>query len=176
MAPATPSCLRDPSGFASLYSEHAPAVRQAALAVSSDSTLADDVTQEVFLQVWLHPERWQPERGELGLYLRILARSRTLDAMRASGAARRAHERLKGATVGEHVDSDASSAVVHRCAVRAAVAELPHAQREAVALAFWAGLTANEIAHRSALPLGTVKSRVRLGLEKLRSQTLIQNA
>jgi RNA polymerase sigma-70 factor (ECF subfamily) len=178
MAPATASCLRDETCFRSLYRDHAPGVRRVALSVVGDTSLAEDVTQDVFIHVWRKPERWNPERGDLGVYLRILARSRAVDALRSAGAARRARERLELAeAAADRVSvADATSQVAERSTVRAAVAELPRGQREAVALAFWGELTTREIARACELPHGTVKSRVRLGLSKLRSRKVIRNA
>jgi RNA polymerase sigma-70 factor (ECF subfamily) len=135
-----------------------------------DQTLADDVTQDVFLHLWRHPDRWNPNRGDFSLYVRVLAKSRAVDALRSARAGRRALERVASvaaptATAGA---DEAVAAASSSEALRAEVAKLPRPQREAVALTFWGGLTASEIAHRCSIPHGTAKGRVRLGLKKLR--------
>ena len=162
---------RNRSRLEAAYTAHSDAVRIAALAVTRSHALADDVVQEVFLSLWLHPDRFDPERGSIASYLRMLARSRALDALRAAGAAGRAHDRLRA----EHAlhpgaEPDALE-VVHRQglarAVRESMRELPREQREAVVLTYWGGLTSAQVARRSGVAVGTAKSRVRLGLRKL---------
>jgi RNA polymerase sigma-70 factor, ECF subfamily len=174
MSRVTPACLLDSARFASLYREHEPLVRRAAFAVVRDHALAEDVTQDVFLQVWSHPDRWDPERGELPAYLRLLAKSRAADALRSLRASHRVVQRAASIGPREHVlETDEPSLAAYRSSVRAAVAKLPGAQREAVALAFWGDLTHSEIAHRCSVPHGTVKGRMRLGLKKLRATMVV---
>jgi RNA polymerase sigma-70 factor (ECF subfamily) len=146
-----------------------------ALRILGNPTQAEDVTQEVFLRLWRRPDTFDARRGELGSYLRLMARSRALDLWRESQAAGRASDRLKlvvGRAVERVDDSPAPAAERHdaHTTVRAALAALPMAQREALVLAYWGGLTADEIARRSQVPLGTAKSRIRLGLAKLRAE------
>jgi RNA polymerase sigma-70 factor (ECF subfamily) len=131
--------------------------------------------QDVFLRLWRRPKTFDSGRGELGPYLRMMARSRALDVWREGQAAGRASDRLKVAVAqaGPSDEGERPAVLVERreegATMRAAVRTLPDAQREAVVLAYWGGLTADEIAHRIQVPLGTAKSRIRLGLEKLRA-------
>lgn len=158
--------------FAAVYDEHAAGVFAAAQRVLRDPAQAEDVTQDVFLAHWRHPSRFDPSRGPLGAYLRVMARSRALDALRSASAARRAQDRLERAAVVEAPAPPDPQSLLRSAQrgedLRAAVAELPLPQREAVALSFWGDLSTREIAAHHRVPHGTVKSRMRLGLRKLR--------
>lgn len=163
--------LRDPEEYQQAYRVHARRVYANAYRILRDPTKAEDTVQDVFLRLWLRPERFDPRRGDLGSYLSLMARSRALDIARSEQAAARATDRLETAIASEprvapHPDERAEARETAG-RMRAAVAELPRAQREAVALAFWAGMPAGEIARRTGVPLGTARSRLRLGLEKL---------
>lgn len=165
--------LRDPHTFAHVYDEHAPAVYGAAYRILGSAAPAQDVAQDVFMRLWRHPERFDAGRGDVGTYLRLMARSRALDLWREGQAAGRARDRLKNveATAEGRVDERPVAAwerASERRALREALRELPESQREALVLAYWGGLTAQEIARRCGVPLGTAKSRIRLGLERLR--------
>ena len=154
--------------FESIYARYAPEVIQAAHAILRDATLAEDVCQEVFERVW-RGSGYDESRGPLGAYLKLLARSRALDLWRRSRAGERVQHRLEAET--GTVDPLAPETVLMRASerrlARAAVRRLPQDQRQAVGLAYWAGLSAQEVAAAEQIPLGTAKSRVRLGLEKL---------
>jgi len=170
---SSPDDVRDPDRFRLIYDEHARAVHSTALAVLGDSVRAQDVVQDVFLRLWRRPEAFDPARGTLGTYLRLLARSRALDVWRDLSALGRATERLELSFRASEPDLDQRPAAAterrhDRATVRAALRRLPLEQREAVVLAYWGGLPAEHIARREAIPLGTAKSRVRLGLVKLR--------
>jgi RNA polymerase sigma-70 factor (ECF subfamily) len=168
--------LTDPTTFARAYDEHGRTVYGAALRILGDPARAQDVAQDVFLRVWRNPGRFDHRRGELGSYLRLMARSRALDLWRESQAAGRARDRLELVVTGEELvrADDRPSAIAERdedrAVVREALGRLPEAQREAVVLAYFGDLTADEIARRSGVPLGTAKSRIRLGLAKLRAE------
>jgi RNA polymerase sigma-70 factor (ECF subfamily) len=163
--------LRDPRVFERAYREHAPRAHASARRVLGDSERAADAVHDVFLRLWREPDRFDERRGELGTYLSLMARSRAIDLWRAEHARGRAADRLAVLESGEHHVEDTPADMVARddarSAVRAAVRALPPAQREAVALAYWAGLTPREISSRFGVPFGTVRSRIRLGLEKL---------
>jgi RNA polymerase sigma-70 factor (ECF subfamily) len=167
--------LSDSATFARAYDEHAPAVYGTALRVLGNPAAAQDVAQDVFLRVWRRPNGFDAQRGDLGAYLRLMARSRALDLWRSAQAGGRATDRLKIA-VGRDEARPEEQPVArferseHRATVRAALGTLPAPQREAVMLAYWGGLTADEIARRSGVPLGTAKSRVRLGLQRMRAE------
>ena len=169
--------LTDPAQFARAYDEHSRTVYATAYRVLHDATLAQDVVQDVFLRVWRRPQGFDPARGSLATYLRLMARSRAVDVWREHQASGRATDRLKAdvAVLGESHAGARPSVEAERSddasVVRSAVGTLPQAQREAVVLAYWGGLTAEQIAARTGIPLGTAKSRLRLGLGKLRDET-----
>lgn len=152
--------------FARLYADHRAVVHAAAQRVLRDSADADEVTQDVFMSLWRNPQRFEAGRAPLRTYLSLLARSRALDRWRSRQAAARSVERLTRA-------SDPADAVVDDCqtllerdelrrAVRRAIRELPPAQREALALTYWGGLTTGDVARHTGVPPGTARSRLRL--------------
>src|SRR4051812_7718697 len=158
--------LSNPATFARMYDEHGRGVYGAAMRILGDPARAQDVSQDVFLRVWRNPGKFDHRRGELGPYLRLMARSRALDLYRESQAAGRARDRLEVVTSFENeVRADDRPSVVAeregaRAAVRVALRSLPQPQREALVLAYWGGMPADEIARRSGVPLGTAKSRI----------------
>jgi RNA polymerase sigma-70 factor, ECF subfamily len=167
--------LSDPATFSRAYDEHSRGVYAAAYRILGNAAQAQDVAQDVFMKVWRNPAKFDSKRGELGSYLRLMARSRALDLWREGQAAGRASDRLKLVVAKEEPRVDDRPTVAaerddERRAVREALRRLPDAQREAVVLAYWGGLTADQIAKRSNVPLGTAKSRIRLGLAKLRTE------
>jgi RNA polymerase sigma-70 factor (ECF subfamily) len=168
--------LSDPVQFGRVYDEHSRVVYAAAFRILGNQAQAQDVVQDVFLRLWRRPRTFDATRGELGPYLRMMARSRALDVWREGQAAGRASDRLKVVVAQAEPRDDAERPSVQAErheegeTVRAAVRRLPDAQREAVVMAYWGGLTADEIARRIEVPLGTAKSRIRLGLEKLRAE------
>jgi RNA polymerase sigma-70 factor (ECF subfamily) len=167
--------LADARTFSRVYDEHARSVYGAALRILGNTAQAQDVTQDVFLRLWRRPRRFDDRRGELGGFLRLMARSRALDVYREGQAAGRASERLR-LVASRHegrVDerpAPAAEVAVERSGLRAALAGLPDGQREALVLAYWGGLTADEIARHAGIPLGTAKSRIRLGMAKVRAE------
>jgi RNA polymerase sigma-70 factor, ECF subfamily len=168
-----PVTLTDPREFERAYDEHGRSVYAAALRILGSPAQAQDVTQDVFLRLWRKPESFDARRGGLGPYLRLMARSRALDLWREGQAAGRMTDRMVFAAIEpEPVDAPAPETERNedRAGVRAALRRLPHAQREALVLAYWGGMTADEIARRSQVPLGTAKSRIRLGLARLRQE------
>jgi RNA polymerase sigma-70 factor (ECF subfamily) len=165
------------SAFVDAYEQHADGVRRAAAEVLHDRAQAEDVAHEVFIALWRHPERYDAGRGALGAYLRVMARSRALDSARSASAANRARARLELATApDDRVESAAGADALEHAPIRTAVRSLPRPQREAVALAFWGGYTSVEISRRCKVPLGTVKSRVRLALRRLREDERVAAA
>jgi RNA polymerase sigma-70 factor (ECF subfamily) len=128
---------------------------------------ADEVVQEVFLQTWREASRYDPSRGTPEAWVVMLARSRAIDALRS---ARRRGERVETRLTRDIADptpADASQ-LANRRSMTGALGELATAQRELLELAYYEGLTQTEIAARTGLPLGTVKTRIRSGLERLR--------
>jgi RNA polymerase sigma-70 factor (ECF subfamily) len=163
--------LSDPVTFGRVYDEHRRGVHAAAHRVLKSSAAAQDVVQDVFLRVWRHPEKFDERRGELGGYLRLMARSRAVDLWREGQASGRAEDRLKAIVGHDGPRPDLLAlASADRSTIRAALGRLPVPQREALVLAYWGGMTADQIAVRAGVPLGTAKSRIRLGLARLRSE------
>jgi RNA polymerase sigma-70 factor (ECF subfamily) len=168
MPPSRQDRLDDPAAFAGIYARHARGVYRSAMAVLHDHARAQDVVQDVFLRLWRRPDAFDASRGGLETYLRVMARSRALDMRREAQATTRIGERLGRLTERTAPAPPGAAAAIERGEVRAAIGRLPAGQREAVVLTYWGGLTAAEIARHADVPLGTAKSRVRLGLIKLR--------
>jgi len=166
--------LRDPQQFNRAYTEHAPAMLTAANRVLRDPAAAEDVVQDVFMHLWRKPDGFDPGRGTLASYLTMMARSRALDRWRSRSAREAAVARsAQQVRLERPVAEDAAAPVIRRDGQRRvlhALESLPGDQREAVLLAFGKGLTAREIATAAKVPLGTAKSRVRLGLQKARAE------
>lgn len=169
---ATPD-LRDVRQFNEAYRRLAPLALASANRVLRDEALAEDVVQDVFVQLWMKPHSYNPARGPLASYVSMLARSRALDRWRTrharESAAERAEEQAR--VVAEPAES-AAEPVLRRetsSALLTMLETLPADQREALLLAYGRGLTAQEIARVRRVPLGTAKSRVRLGLRKARA-------
>ena len=161
--------------FRAVYVRHRRGVYSAAYGVLGDPGQAQDVVQDVFLRVWRCPAAYDAGRGELGSYLRMMARSRALDLWREGQVRGRAAERLRVVSR-PAVGADPGAVAEHRsesAAVRTALCKLPEEQREALVLAYWGGLTAHQIARRTQIPLGTAKSRIRLGLARLRDEIAV---
>jgi RNA polymerase sigma-70 factor (ECF subfamily) len=161
----------DGEAVAELYDRHARPIYSLALRILGDVSEAEDVVQEVFSQAWRQASRYSASRGSVAAWLLTLARSRAIDRLRARRArpAGVTDDRAAGQVVdaGPPVDSQVlSSEQVAR--VRAALEELPVLQRAAIELAYYEGLTHAEIAARLEEPLGTVKTRIRLAMMKLR--------
>src|SRR5215210_350843 len=134
--------LSDPSVFGRAYDRHCGSVYAIAFRVLGNAAQAQDVVQDVFLRLWRRPQAFDARRGELGAYLRLMARSRALDLWREGQAAGRASDRLKFAVAAAEAPRDdlpGPAAEIHdeRDAVREAIRRLPDAQREALVLAYW---------------------------------------
>jgi RNA polymerase sigma-70 factor (ECF subfamily) len=163
----------DGDAAARLYDRHARAVYSLALRIVNDEGDAEDVVQEVFAQAWRQAARYDASRGVVAAWLLMMARSRAIDKLRSA----RARPDSRGVDDPRAIDDmpavvrDAPSRIIDaenaRLAQRA-LAELPLLQRLVIELAYYEGLTQREIADRLEQPLGTVKSRLRLGLLKLR--------
>jgi len=156
---------------AELYDRHARPIYSLALRILGDATEAEDIVQEVFSQAWKQAARYNASRGAVGAWLLTLARSRAIDRLRAKRArpGEITDERVADQLVDAGPPADLlvlSSEQVAR--VRAALDELPLLQRAAIELAYYEGLTHAEIADRLEQPLGTVKTRIRLAMLKLR--------
>ena len=162
-----------PEEFDDIYRLHYRAVYASALTVLRDPGRAEDVAQEVFIRLWRDPRRFDPSRGPLAPYLRLMARSRALDLWRSERSGERARERAallrerEEAPDHERPDLAAEHDADRRTLV-GALRRLPPAQSEAIFLRYFGGLGISEIAERAGVPAGTAKGRIRIGLDKLR--------
>ena len=149
------------------YDSYIQLVYNLVLRIVRNPADADEVTQGVFLQAWRDARRYDPARGTPEAWLVTLARTRAIDALRA---ARRRGERLETGLTRDIPDAgiEPASRLPERQGVAGALDELSLAQRQLLELAYYEGLTQTEIAVRTGLPLGTVKTRIRTGLERMR--------
>lgn len=166
--------LNAPSGFADCYERLHPIAVAVAHRVLRDQAAAEDVAQDVFIALWGNPDAYDPMRGSLRSYVSLMARSRALDRWRSRQAREAAVDRSASEQRVRHEDAESAADPVLRkdrsSRVLRALDGLPGEQREAILLAFGGGLTAQEIARAVNVPLGTAKSRVRLGLQKARAE------
>jgi RNA polymerase sigma-70 factor (ECF subfamily) len=167
---------RDLLAFEALYDRYGDLVYSVALRVVGDTHVAEDVTQDVFLRVWRRPEYYDLRRGKFVTWLLSVTRNRSIDERR-SQSRRLRHEALPATNEEEDIlpgtderDDPALATVLsdERLAVRRAIEKLPSEQKLAIQLAYFGGLTQQEIANKLGQPLGTVKTRIRLGMQKMR--------
>ncbi len=156
-----------------LYDRYSSLVFSVSLRVLYDWQLAEDVTQEVFLRLWQRPESFDPTRGRLLSWLMSVTRNRAIDERRKLSRRARSEDQADPLPeLTEHgADGDSPVALALaevRRAVRGAMQSLPPSQRQVIELAYFGGLTQVEISERIGVPLGTVKTRVRLAMQKLR--------
>jgi len=146
-----------------------PAVYGGALRVLGDAAAAQDVVQDVFVELWSHPGRYDPAAGPLRAYLVLLARHRAVDVVRSElrRVARQEHSYRLVPRAPDPTPLDDAMESEAAAAVRAAVKQLPDGQRRIVELAYFGGLTCREAAKEAGIPEGTAKSRLRLALAKL---------
>lgn len=160
----------DESALAETYDMYAAVVFGLATRVTADKMAAEDVTQEVFLHLWEHPEAFEPTRGPLRSWLCTLAHRRAVDWVRRTEVRRRAAGLLaQQPTFTLEIEDGIVSDDSDR-AVRAAVNELPAPQRAAIVLAYFEGLTHRQVAAHLRIPEGTAKSRIRIGLRHIADQ------
>jgi RNA polymerase sigma-70 factor (ECF subfamily) len=166
--------LSDPRQFETAYREHAARVRSAAQRVLVDASAADDVAQEVFIRLWQRPHLFDPSRGSLAALLSVMARSRALDRLRADGAAGRARDRLAEVQAFEPASVEGPEEALERhegsAELRGAMLRLPPAQRQTIELAYGRELSSAEVARITHVGRANARSRLRLGLGKLRAE------
>lgn len=163
----------DADAFGELYDRHAARAFRVARAICHDPGRAEDVMQEGFLAIWTSRARFDPANGSFKVWSTRIVRNRAIDSHRAAGA----RPPLQPAEAQAEEPDTESQSVQDRVVARsetaemlASLRELPGAQAEVIALAFFGELSHTEIAALLDLPSGTVKGRMRLGMEKLRKQ------
>ncbi len=162
----------DRDAFAELYDSLAPRVFGLILRVLVDRAQSEEVLQEVFLEVWQSAERFVPNRGQGRSWLLTIAHRRAIDRVRASQASTERDIRVGIRDFATDREGVAEQVELKMESERVAVAlrQLTEAQREAILLAYFGGLSQSEIADRIGAPLGTVKTRIRDGLTRLRTE------
>jgi RNA polymerase sigma factor, sigma-70 family len=158
-------------GLETLYDRYHAIAYALALRITTETGLAEDVVQDSFLGLWRNAGRYAEDKGSVKGWLLAIVRHRAIDSMR---------RRRNGVTIGDETEEPLPAALtlpdiwpevagrLDAQMIRIALAKLPDAQRDAIELAYFDGLTQREIATRTGAPLGTVKSRMRLGLVSLR--------
>ena len=161
------------AAFAQLYDRHSGRAFGLAHSVCRDRGRAEEVVQDGFLTIWRRRTSYQPEAGSFLGWAMAIVRNRAIDSVRRDAAARRpqlAETEYGGADPSSVPPQDAVIAASEGAGLRDLLSRIPPAQAEVIALAYFGELTHTEIASRLAVPEGTVKGRLRLGLEKLRAQ------
>ena len=168
---------RDAAALGTLFDRYSSVVLPVALRILRERSEAEELLGDVFWELWNRPERFDASRGNLPAYLVMLARSRAIDRLRSRkkrDAAVVPLDPAKSGQVGESVDDPEASPLANalleeqRSKIRNAIDRLEPGQREAVELAFYSDLSHSEISRELRQPLGTIKSRIRNGLIRLR--------
>lgn len=177
--PATDAALmrqvlleRRPEALAELYDRYAPTLLALARRILGGSADAEEVLQEVFLHAWNQAARYDSSRSSLSTWLVLLTRSRAIDRLRNRKVVDRVHEAAHQESPAGHASPEGMESVLfreRRQRVKDELERLPPEQREVLEMAFYQGLSQTEIAGRSGVPLGTVKTRTLLAMKKLRS-------
>lgn len=163
-------CQTQPAvGIAALYDRYGRLVFSVALRVLGDRELAEEITQDVFVSCWRHADRFEAERGNLMTWLLRVTRNRAIDELRS----RRYKQQQLEIKIGDERatsrhTSDREDQRLLRATVRDALTDLPPAQREVIELLFFWGFSRQEAAAHLQSPLGTIHTRLRLGIAKLR--------
>jgi len=166
-------CRRHEAALGELYNRYSGLVFSIALEIVGDRGLADDILQEVFASVWQKADSYRMDRGEVKVWLASLARHRAIDVRRKQDHCPEGHT-VDLATVDFSLAAstpdpeEAAAAALQEQRLREALHTLPAEQRQALQLAYFGGLTTKEIAERLGEPQGTIKTRIRLALLKLR--------
>lgn len=165
----------DTVAFAELYDAVAPRVHGLALRVLRDPHQAEEVTQEVLLEVWRSASRYDPSRGSALAWTMIVAHRRSVDRVRSSEAGRRRDTAWDDRSTEREADDTFEAVAAHERAreVRTALASLTPVQREALELAYYGGRTHTEVSELMRAPLGTTKTRIRDGLARLRDLLVV---
>jgi RNA polymerase sigma-70 factor (ECF subfamily) len=161
----------DMRAFDVFYDRYVNLVYSIAFSILGDPPLAEDVTQDVFLKIWRSLETYDPAKAKVNTWMSRIARNRAIDLLRKRKPLQRqvSWGYIKEQRLGDGVTpEDRVSQRMTKDRVRQALAKLPAEQRKALALAYFQNMTQQEIADTLGEPLGTIKTRVRLGMQKLR--------
>jgi RNA polymerase sigma-70 factor (ECF subfamily) len=163
--------------LAEAYRRHAGPAFGLAVRITNDRVLAEEVVQEVFLRLWNSPERFDPARGTLRTYLLAQTHGRSVDLVRAESArrGREARDARRSPGVGYDLEREVVELALAE-QVREALADLADSERAAIELAYFGGHTYREVAALLGEPEGTVKSRIRTGLGRLRASLVASGA
>jgi RNA polymerase sigma-70 factor (ECF subfamily) len=171
----------DERALGELYDRYAGMVYSLTTAILRDTDEAEEATADAFVQIWTNAASWDASRGSVGAWITTIGRTRALDRLRSRKRRERAVERATrrdehGTAVPMSNPGIAPDRAVERVELSLSVAKhmaaLPDAQRRAIELAFFRGLSHSEIAEELSEPLGTVKTRIRTGMEKLRASMM----
>ena len=154
----------DIASFQRLYQRFAPGLLAYTRQLCRDDLLAEDLVQEVFVAVWQKAATYQPDRGDVAGWLYTIARHKLINHWRKTGNAR-----TVGAVDFEQLPARVEQGSDLLLTLRQALAQVSPDQRTAIELAYFGGLTYEETAERLRLPLGTLKSRIRIGLRTMRT-------
>jgi len=166
---------RDLGAFRALYDRYGNLVYSAALRVVRDAQIAEDMVQEIFLRIWRRPDSYVAQRGRFVTWLTSVTRNRAVDEIRSRGRRYRHETASPEEQERELPAPDRNDPALRaelsdqRRLILAALGQIPAEQRQIIELAYFGGLTQQEIAERLSQPLGTVKTRIRLGMQKLRA-------
>lgn len=161
----------DAHAFQAFYDRYVNLIYSIAYGILENHTLAEDITQEVFLRVWRKIDRYDPTRASLSTWLGVITRNLAIDlARKRSRLSQKLSwaEAVDGRPSDRATPEDQTETNLTRNQVRQALSRLPEEQRTALAMAYFRKMSHSEIAAESGEPLGTIKTRVRLGMQKLR--------
>jgi RNA polymerase sigma-70 factor (ECF subfamily) len=162
----------DEHALREVYREFAPAVYGLALRVIANESIAEEVVQEVFVRLWERPERFDATRGPLRAYLLAMTHSRAVERVRSEDSLRRRHEFAQREALREPPVEDPEHMLVDKdvsSAIRKALAALPESQRVPIEMAYFEGMSYRQVAAALDEPEGTIKYRIRGGMQKLRT-------
>ncbi len=162
---------RDEGALAELYDRYSGLLLALSRRILFDASEAEEILQEVFLQVWNQAERYDRGRSSVSTWLVLITRSRSIDRLRSRQVKDRTLASVQQEKRGQHTSPEGMGAVLldqRRQRLRREMGELPREQRQVLELAFFKGMTQSEIADTTGIPLGTVKTRTLLAMKKLR--------
>lgn len=164
---------RDPTALARLYDRYSGILKALIMRIIHNDAEADDLLQEIYMEIWNHAHNFSAQKGKPLGWMVTLTRRRSIDRLRKRQAYVRAEERLQKETeqqpdawIHNSTEEDISMSDTRKVLFRA-IKGLPEAQQQAIQLAFFRGMSQREIAAHTNIPLGTIKTRLELGLKKI---------